>query len=185
MSGDRLFGLTDTQLIVLFRETRDDVYFCELIRRHWRELIGTCRQYGPSDEHEDLAQEVCLKAYTKIDQLAGENFRAWLLTIARNASRNVRPHRWEEDVGDRDIVSNVETIESVLIQDADEKRLLALIDDLPERQRICILLRYFHDVSYEDIARRTGWPLKAIKSYLQNGIRRLGIRFHVKETKYG
>ena len=49
------------------------------------------------------------------------------------------------------------------------------IDELPEPQRISIRHFFFEEMSYADIAEATGWHLKSVKSYIQNGKRNLKI----------
>ena len=44
---------------------------------------------------------------------------------------------------------------------------------LTESQRICVELFFIEDMSYKEIAEETGMDLKAIKSHIQNGRRRL------------
>ena len=48
-------------------------------------------------------------------------------------------------------------------------------DDLPEEQRKCIRLFYFDNKSYAEISSETGFELKGVKSFIQNGRRNLKI----------
>ncbi len=49
------------------------------------------------------------------------------------------------------------------------------ITELSEEQKTCIELFYLHDKSYEDISNMTGYDMKKVKSYIQNGKRNLKI----------
>lgn len=53
--------------------------------------------------------------------------------------------------------------------------LKACLEELPEPQRISIRHFFFEEMSYADIAEATGWHLKSVKSYIQNGKRNLKI----------
>jgi RNA polymerase sigma-70 factor (ECF subfamily) len=47
------------------------------------------------------------------------------------------------------------------------------IDELKDEQRVCIELFYIKNVSYSEISTITGYGLKEVKSYIQNGKRNL------------
>lgn len=52
-------------------------------------------------------------------------------------------------------------------------KLSTVLKELPSKQRVCLELFYFEQRSYAEIAHETGYDLKAVKSYLQNGKRNL------------
>ena len=54
-----------------------------------------------------------------------------------------------------------------------EQNLRTFLAHLKEDQRVCIELMYFKDMSYKDISSATGYSLKQVKSYIQNGKRNL------------
>ena len=56
---------------------------------------------------------------------------------------------------------------------------------LPEHQRTCIMQFYLEDRSYRQIADRTGFSMKEVKSHLQNGKRNLRIIIEKKEQRDG
>ena len=64
-------------------------------------------------------------------------------------------------------------IERMLEEDQKEKVLLKCIESLPEKQRISIYRFFMEDRSYKEIEEATGFSLKMIKSFIQNGKRNL------------
>jgi RNA polymerase sigma-70 factor (ECF subfamily) len=56
-----------------------------------------------------------------------------------------------------------------------ENALIYCLSTLPNEQRQCIVHFFFEDFSYADIVEKTGFALKNVKSYIQNGKRNLKI----------
>jgi len=54
--------------------------------------------------------------------------------------------------------------------------LMPAIQKLSKEQRLCIELFYLHDKSYHEISTKTGFDIKKVKSYIQNGKRNLKIQ---------
>jgi RNA polymerase sigma-70 factor (ECF subfamily) len=63
------------------------------------------------------------------------------------------------------------------------KKLEAGVDELPLEQKICIRLFYYEEKSYSQIAAETGYDLKKVKSYVQNGKRNLKIWMENKSER--
>lgn len=57
------------------------------------------------------------------------------------------------------------------------------IKELKEEQRICVELFYLQERSYEEVAKQTGYSMKEVKSYIQNGKRNLKILMTAKRVK--
>ena len=64
-------------------------------------------------------------------------------------------------------------LEDIREEDQKEKVLLKCIESLPEKQRISIYRFFMEDRSYKEIEEATGFSLKMIKSFIQNGKRNL------------
>ena len=60
-----------------------------------------------------------------------------------------------------------------IIKDIDEKQLDAAMSNLNEEQNKCIHLFYLQEKSYQEVASLTGYDIKKVKSYIQNGKRNL------------
>lgn len=56
------------------------------------------------------------------------------------------------------------------------------IKELKEEQKICIELFYLQEKSYEEVAKMTGYSMKEVKSYIQNGKRNLKIIMTTKKV---
>jgi len=144
------------------------------------------RLLGDPDEAFDLAQDVLLTAFRKIDQFRGEaRFSTWLYRITVNLARN----RWKS-ASRKPIPVSLETGRQAPDEDdpsplqvadgapdardraAGREILEALereIARLPESFREVIVLRHVEGLSYEDIAEAVGANLGTVKSRLARG----------------
>jgi RNA polymerase sigma-70 factor (ECF subfamily) len=126
----------------------------------------------PSDA-EDALQEAFIKAYIYLDSYSPRyRFYTWFSTIVRNvALSHLKARDWLVTPLSDEIVLPVRSV----IQDSPELAALAssradlvrqVVSDLPERYRRVLVLRYWHDLSYEEIAAVTQQSLAAVKTQI-------------------
>lgn len=168
--------------------------FEEKILEHIDSLYNLAiRMTQNKQDAEDLVQEASLKAYRYFDKFKpGTNFRAWIMTIARNIYINnyrkkVRePQKIEfEEVQDfislPEINGAQEEIFSEVIKSA--------VDKLPEELRTTITLFFVEAFSYKEIARIMDVPLGTVMSRLYTARqvlkRRLLVCIHKEGSKNG
>ncbi len=125
------------------------------------------RLAGSAVDAEDLSQQVFLIAQTKLDQLRDvEAARSWLFTILRNCfSKSLRRR---QPVPAANLEMNVDEIaeEMPLEGPFDEERLQTTIDLLPDEFRLVLLMFYYEDCSYREIADRLGIAIGTVMSRL-------------------
>ena len=130
------------------------------------------RILGDRGEAEDAVNEAILRAWSSFGGLRDpKKFRQWLARIVVNTCRNVLERRKIvpiEPIGDRDPQA-ADPFESGHTRDAIELALGRLSPD----QRIAIALRYWNDLSVDEIARLTGVPSGTVKWRLHTACRRL------------
>ena len=106
-----------------------------------------------------------------------ERFRPWLYTLAKNhCLQRLRRKRLEIPADDAGRIMEYAPLVHLLDGEGDEARFAALercLERLPEKQRECIDRFFYGGKSYADISAETCWPVKSIKSFLQNGKRNL------------
>ena len=155
--------------------------FDRLVERHQRDVYRLCYRYvGGHEDANDLAQEVFLRAWRSIGRFRGDSaFSTWLYRIAVNACLNhralKRPLTQElpEELPDpaRGALSRAEA-------DEDARRVRGAIAQLPEKQRATLILKLYHDLSHEEVARALGSSVGTVKSNLFHALanlrRRLG-----------
>jgi RNA polymerase sigma-70 factor (ECF subfamily) len=130
---------------------------------------------------DDLFQETCLTAWRKLDEFdKSRPFGPWLRGIAANVVLTWRrKHRRAFLLCDEQILEHLDRrCEAVhqLAGDTWDEKLAGLkdcLDQLPDRYREPIRLRYLEDLLPEALAQRLGLELETIKKRLQRGRARL------------
>jgi RNA polymerase sigma-70 factor (ECF subfamily) len=125
---------------------------------------------------EDIVQEAFLRALQYFGSFHGENGRAWLLRIVRNAAyTKLRPLRARVEVAlgsaenegfGMDFADPDPGPEAALATNEDLARLKAAMAALPINLRECLLLREMEELSYKEIARIAEVPIGTVMSRL-------------------
>jgi RNA polymerase sigma-70 factor (ECF subfamily) len=159
---------TDEALVARVREG-DELALRELLRRYERPLASFLQRQTAGRDVEDLYQETWLRVVRHADRFdPARRFSTWLFQIAVNLCRDWhrRPPPEPRPAGDEPAVAALEHTEAAL----DAARLLAR---LPEAQREVVVLRYYHDLSEDDVATVLDIPKGTVKSRLHQAIARL------------
>jgi RNA polymerase sigma-70 factor (ECF subfamily) len=137
--------------------------FEELVRRWSGRILALCHaKVRRADVAEDLAQEALLRAYRALATLADpEKFPSWLYGIALRAcldwlkarERSTIPfsvldHERQPD----NYLCGRATDEPALDREDEQRHLLAEVDALPDEFREVVMLYYYQDATYRDIA---------------------------------
>lgn len=162
-------GTTDEELMQ--RLGRQDMSALgELVQRHQQRVLELAfRTLGKWDRAEDVAQEAFLRVHRAAKNYKPKaRFTTWLYRIVVNLCldeqrRRVRNGKSLEDV----------TVEAQTGPDSDlaEKKEIAqlvraAIGELPERQRMAVVLHRYDGLSHGEIAEATGWTAAAVESLL-------------------
>jgi RNA polymerase sigma-70 factor (ECF subfamily) len=152
----------------------DEPALRELLRRYERPLASFLyRQTGGRDV-EDLYQETWLRVVRHAERFDAERrFSTWLFQIAVNLCRDWqrRPPPEPRPATDEPAGSELERSDAAL----DAARLLAR---LPAAQREVVVLRYYHDLSEDEVATILDIPKGTVKSRLHQAIARLAAVVH-------
>jgi RNA polymerase sigma-70 factor (ECF subfamily) len=142
----------------------------ELCRRWERPLYQLIARHTGGRDVEDLHQETWLRVVRAARRFdPGRRFSTWLFQIAVNLCRDWHRRPPPEPVDPADAETRPATpapTDAAL----DARRLLAA---LPEAQRSAVILRYYHDLSEEEVAAILGCPRGTVKSRLHHAMRRL------------
>jgi RNA polymerase sigma factor (sigma-70 family) len=113
-------------------------------------------------EAEDAVQDACVRAWRRrTNRREGTDLRPWFLGIVANQCRELRRGRWWQVV--RTAEPDVR-IESRAGDAAAVLDLRAAIAHLPYRRRLVIVLRYYLDLPFEDVAATAGCSVDAAKA---------------------
>ncbi len=133
------------------------------------------RMLSNSGEAEEAAQEAFIRAYTRLDSYnPNHKFSTWLLSITSNycidqirkrralllsIDEPIAPH--PALMSDRDAAP-----ESQLVHNQQKDMVQSLLDELEPDYREAVILRYWHELSYDEIAEIMETSVSAIKSRL-------------------
>lgn len=172
--------LDDRELIEQIRDGNEGS-FRILINRHRDRLVNFCVRYlGDRSEGEDIAQEVCVLLYEKLDSFRGDaQFSTWLYRIAVNRCKNRQGSWWsrltrqgkrvssvDRETSEIAIVDSGSSPEGSAVQSEMGEMIMNRIAELPTQFREVILLRDLEDRPYEEIAEITNSSTGTVKSRL-------------------
>jgi RNA polymerase sigma-70 factor, ECF subfamily len=178
-----LDSLPDAELLRLFQAEGNADYLGALFTRYRHLAFGVAYKYfRDRDEAEDMVSHVFSLLLEKLSGKDVHSFKQYLYGTVRNEclarSRQMKKEgeRQQEWVLTEISDDGFMEIEN-MVHLRDDKPLDEMVRDaiqqLGEEQRVCVLHFFFEGKSYKEISLQTGFTLKNVKSYLQNGKRNL------------
>ena len=161
--GTRQMERKDLESLIECARGRDAEALGEIYRRYVRRVFGLCRYMLDSRESaEDATSEVFVKLQRSIDSYDGSiPFPRWLLRVAGNQCidalrRRQRGRRTIVEVEDGTAVIDAASSEpsplGAVISKEERAKVRDAIAQLPENYRVPLVLRYYSELSYEEIA---------------------------------
>ncbi len=176
--------LSDDELVRWGRK-QDHEAFAEIVNRYKHRVYWLVRRMLGSEEDEDVAQEVFLRAYEALPGFRGDcKFSTWIYKIARNLclaelkKRGVRgePLSFQAESDEKihcliaasshDHAHEIERLDLC-------KSVRQLMDKLPVQYRAVLTLFYLNQATYEEIAEITDTPLGTVKTNIHRARLRL------------
>ncbi len=151
--------------------------FDVLVERHRRAVYRVCYRFvGNHEDASDLAQDVFVRAYRGIAAYKGDAaLSTWLYRIAVNTSLNkvsLKTPPMEALVGERH-VSATEAPDRDVDRQEQAAHVRRAIAKLPRKQRATVILRMYHELPHEQIARILGSSVGAVKANFFHALRNL------------
>lgn len=130
---------------------------------------------------DDLVQDTFLKAWKNIESFHGPgSIEGWLRKIATNEvlmhlrKTKSRISTISDEKEDEDGVFRIEPQAPSYWNPADgEERFLAAIERLPEKQRLVFSMKYFEDITYQDMAEQLGGTVGSLKASYHHAVQKL------------
>jgi len=149
-------------------DNRATMDMTRLVADHHAAVYGYAyRLSGNEADAEDLAQQVFLTAQRKLDQLrSAESVRGWLLAIARNGFLKASARR--RPTSAVDLRLNIDGIPAEALdgEEIDHEWLQQAIDELPDTFKVVLVMFYFEESSYREIAEQLELPIGTVMSRL-------------------
>lgn len=165
---NNLNTMTDHELVGLYEQGNDKAF--DIILSRYKDYLYSYILFMVHDQNQadDIFQETFIRAITAIRshryQTTGK-FNAWLIRIAHNLILDqVRSFETSNVVSreefSQDLLNNINfsegTLENQMIHDQSMETLNHLLDYLPQQQREVIILHFYEDMPFRDIAKLTG-----------------------------
>jgi RNA polymerase sigma-70 factor, ECF subfamily len=137
-----------------------------LVRHHEAVFRYAYRLAGNQADAEDLTQQAFLVAQQRLNQVRDmDKVLAWLFSVLRNCYlKDLRRQR--RLVSDGAVVDIEQVPEPPPRDEIDEAEVQLALDELPDEFKIVVLMFYFEDCSYKEIAARLNIPLGTVMSRL-------------------
>jgi RNA polymerase sigma-70 factor (ECF subfamily) len=162
--------------------TGDQTAFAQLVEAYQSPVYNLAyRMLGNSTEAEDAAQETFIRAYTRLDTYDPERkFSSWLLAIASHYCVDMLRRRRVTYLSIDDLPPMAELSmpsftqpEHAVVRRQDARTIQQLLSSLPPDYRTPVILRYWYDMSYKEIADMMGVTESTIKTRLHRARTRL------------
>ena len=186
MAGQKGNGLQRPDVpadVVAAAQAGDEGAFGQIVAHYQRAVFAIAwRMTHDAAQAEDLAQEVFLRVWRKLDSFRpSEPLKPWLLRLATNACINALKRRRlpmaaaraDEDAAPFDPPDDAPQADEIVARRELAERLEAAIAELPEDYRLVVTLRHVEDLSYEEIAAILRAPLGTVKVRLHRARERL------------
>ena len=172
----------------------DTTAFGELARRYGDSLLGyLTRMTGSREQAEDLFQETFTRVHEKADTFRGSRIKSWLFAIATNVAidgmrKNKRLHVVSLDQKLDCNDGNCQELSAVALSDSsyepsqksimDEQKELVryALELLPARQRATLVLAYYQQLSYPEVAQVLGCSIGTVKTQMYRALKSLAHR---------
>ena len=173
---------SDNQIIEKYKLSNDKELVGELFKRYTDFVFLISIKYLKNEaQSKDASMQIFEKLFTDLLKHDIDNFKAWLHTVVRNHCLGLL--RKQQSLQKKEVSYNAEfnfmeiEQEEHLINEYEHENdinnLTNALNKLKKEQKECIQLFYIQEKSYNEIVDLTGYSIKKVKSYIQNGKRNL------------
>jgi RNA polymerase sigma-70 factor, ECF subfamily len=183
-------GVTDENLMAAHLRG-DKAAFRELVRRYAGSLMGYLfHMTGNRDQAEDLFQETFKKVYEKAHTFRGPRLKSWMFTIATRTALDAfrrRKHAppisldqandCDPDNGSSLVAATVDPNATDpaddIVREEQAQQVRNAVETLPPRQRATLVLAYFQQLTYPEVAQVLDCSVGTVKTQMSRALARL------------
>jgi RNA polymerase sigma-70 factor, ECF subfamily len=175
--------LSDAELISNYKETDDGIYLGELFERYSHLVFGLCLKHLKNEaESKDAVINIFEKLMKDLKQHEVKYFKSWLYMVTKNHCLMYLRNLQAQTKKELELIRSETPVMGVAYENDDQtsqekeiQNLEKAIESLKPGQKECIKLFFIQEKCYYEVADITGFSLKEVKSYIQNGKRNLKI----------
>jgi RNA polymerase sigma factor (sigma-70 family) len=176
--------LTDDELIAQYKRTGETWYVGELFQRYTHLISALALNYLKNPTiTEDAVMDIFEVLVEDLKKHEVKNFKAWLYSVTKNHCLKKKRQLRKETIVEADSIKNGSALmefehqqdhtNEAFKKNAQLDQLEEAINLLAEEQKKCVQLFYIEEKSYKEVAEITGYSMNQVKSYIQNGKRKL------------
>lgn len=188
-----LTGITDESLMAAHLRG-DRAAFCELVRRYGDRVLGYLfRMTGNRDQAEDLFQETFKRVHEKAHTFRGSRLKSWLFTIATRVAIDAARRRkrrktisldQETTCGSEEgcslaavtVAPDASDPADDLVREERKQQVREAIETLPVKQRATLVMAYYQQLSYPEVAQVMGCSVGTVKTQMSRALATLARR---------
>lgn len=174
--------VSDEMCVKMAVEGTDEA-FDELTKRHYEKIYGLAyRILGNVDNADDATQESFIEAYKSLESFQHRSkFSTWLYRVAVNTCKQfMRKNRsrmraiaaFGENIRHQ-TQRSTKTPDHLVLEKERDKIVQSAINQLPEKQRLVVILFYMQHLKYREIAKIIGCPEGTVASRLNSALKKL------------
>lgn len=180
----------ESALVKEYVETGSHRAANEIIRTYRKFVFATALRYVEDyDDADDVAQDVFIKALASLDKFEEKStMKTWLYRITVNMALNFKRKRKFLSIfslgsndDEADFASDTILPDKSLENSEFERDFLKVLSDLPEKQRETFALRYFDELSYEEISKLLGTSIGGLKANYHQAVKKITKKIIDKE----
>jgi RNA polymerase sigma-70 factor (ECF subfamily) len=172
--------MSDQEMVNFYRKSKNKEVIGEFFNRYMHLVFAVCMRYFKNNEQaKDAVMEIFESLDDKLGKFEVKNFKGWIYKVSRNyCLMELRKKKTEIDIDrakyflnsdvENEYILHLEIKESIK-----ENKIADLLEQLKACQRKCLEMMYYQNMSYKAISLKTGYSQKQVKSYIQNGKRKL------------
>lgn len=181
---------TDTDILDALRAGETDRALNAFVRAHQGFVYAIAmRHLRDHEDARDVTQDVFVKALEALPRFTQQaSLRTWLYRITVNACISLqRKRRWTtlfafgEAEGEMDTPSMLPGTDARVLQSELGTFLQRILDTLPPKQRETFCLRYFDELSYEEISAMLGTSIGALKANYHWAVKKIAEQLRTSE----
>jgi RNA polymerase sigma-70 factor (ECF subfamily) len=197
MNNTLIIALEDKEILENFSQNRTEIAATAFVRKYQKFVFSTAYRYLKDfDDAEDAAQESFIRAIKHLKDFKGDSsIQTWLYRITVNVSLSMLRKRKirnmfniigksDDESPENDIPDYNSKPDRILEGKQANEAFMRALEMLPEKQRETFALRYFEDMTYEEISKVLGTSVGGLKANFYHAVKKLA-QFMNEEVNYG
>lgn len=174
--------ISDQEILLEYCEKGNERVITDFVRKYQNMVYTTALRYvGNHFDADDIAQDVFIKAVESLKKFRGDSsLKSWLYRITVNHCLNFKKKKnpfsflsQDDDETHLEIQSDSRSPEELYDGKILEKDFLEAISKLPEKQRETFALRYFEELSYDEISKLLDTSVGGLKANYYQAVKKL------------